>query len=266
MNTRKKLLVLILLGFFQQTIYGQFGFSQEVGFITGPLAFYSDFGERNDFETNSKNVGIGFGIVHYLNFAYRGDFNIYTRRNYFNDHFKIRTEIDYHKTNLEHFGKWVAPERTSLTADQLRAMSGSVSVFDIGSQLEYYPLSIRAFQANGFKLSPFFGAGIHWVNFHPEVSSTLGSLNSPLSTPNKYYNAFQQQSGSTFSIVGNVGVRYKLSEFSDIMLDSRWQFYFSDWVDGLNPRFENNGVVEVPENKSNDWIYWLSVGYIYYIN
>lgn len=266
MNFRKLLLVLSFLGIFQQTVHGQFGFSNEVGIIAGPVAFYSDFGQRNDFETNLNNIGFGVGIVHYLNFAYRGDFNIYTRYTYFNDHFKIRTELDYHITGLEHFGEWVAADKTSLFAEQLRAMSGSVTVIDIGSGIEYYPMSIRDFQANANRLMPYLGLGVHFVVFNPEVSSSLGDLNSPISTPSKYYNSFQQQAGSTFSAVGRVGVRYKIGQFSDIMLDSRWQYYFSDWVDGLNPSLENNGVVEVPENKSNDWIYWLSIGYVYYVN
>ncbi|WP_313112636.1 THC0290_0291 family protein [Aequorivita sediminis] len=266
MNIRTWLLVISFLGLFQQAVYGQFGFSNEVGIIAGPVAFYSDFGQRHDFETNSGNIGFGVGIVHYLNFAYRGDFNIYTRYTYFNDHFKVRSELDYHVTKLQHYGEWVAPDKTSLFADQLRAMSGEVTVLDIGTRLEYYPLSIRAFQANGYKLMPYIGLGIHWVHYKPEVRSSLGDLNSPITTPVKYFNAFQQQAGSTFSVVGSVGVRYKIGQFSDIMLDSRWQQYFTDWADGLNPTLENNGERPVPENKSNDWIYWLNVGYIYYIN
>lgn len=266
MNTRFLLMLFLLLLLALQEVYSQFGFSQEVGIIAGPLAFYSDFGERNSFETNSKNTGFGFGIVHYLNFAYRGSYSSYTRNTYFNDHFKIRTEIDYHRTELKHYGQWVAPEKTSLFADQLRAMRGSIRVIEIGKQLEYYPLSIRAYQANDNKLMPFLGLGIHYVNFKPEITSTLGKLNTPITTPDKYYNSFQQTWGSTASLVGSVGVRYKLSQFSDLMLDSRWLYYFSDYVDGLNPSLENNGVREVPENKSNDWIFWLNLGYIYYIN
>ena len=131
MNTRNLLLVFLLLVAAKQDVYSQFGFSHEVGLITGPVAFYSDFGVRNDFETNSGNVGYGVGIIHYINFSYRADCNCYTRDTYFNDHFKIRNEIDFHKTRLDHFGKWVDPDRTSITADQLRAMSGSSTVFDI---------------------------------------------------------------------------------------------------------------------------------------
>ena len=266
LNARILLLVFFLLIFSKQKAYSQFGFSHEVGLITGPVVFYSDFGQRNNFETNAKNTGIGFGLIHYLNFSYRADCNCYTRDKYFNDHFKVRNEIDYHKTNLEHFGRWVEPDETSLFADQLRAMGGSVSVFEIGSQLEYFPFSIRDFMAGGFKIAPFISLGVHYVNFDPEIESSFGPLNTPVSTPDKYYNSFQQDPGSTWAVVASVGIRYKLTPLSDLMLDSRWEHYFSDYVDGLNPSFENNGTKQVPENKANEWIYWLNIGYIYYID
>lgn len=267
MNTKINLLVLLFFLFLvKQSSFSQGGFSHEVGLITGPIVFYSDFGQRYDFETNTGNVGFGVGLIHYINFSYSSDCNCYTRDVYFNDHFKIRSEIDYHKTNLQHYGKWVAPDRTSLTADQLRAMDGSSTVIEVGSQLEYFPFSIRDFAAGQYKIAPFISLGAHWVNFDPEVYSTIGTLNNPSTTPDKYYNAFQQEPASTWAVVGGVGIRYKLSPLSDLMLDSRWHFYFSDWVDGLNPTFENNGTVPVPENKANEWIYWLNIGYIYYIN
>ena len=156
MNTRLLLLVFLFFVFPKQEIFGQLGFSHEIGVITGPVAFYSDYGVRNDFETNSGNIGFGVGIIHYINFAYRDDCNCYSRDLFFNDHFKIRNEIDFHKTNLEHFGKWVDPDKTSITADQLRAMKGSTTVFEIGSQLEYFPMSIRDFQAGGHRIAPVY--------------------------------------------------------------------------------------------------------------
>tara|TARA_R110002072_G_scaffold22615_1_gene79252 strand:+ start:73646 stop:74467 length:822 start_codon:yes stop_codon:yes gene_type:complete len=273
MNTRNLLLVFLLLVAAKQDVYSQFGFSHEVGLITGPVAFYSDFGVRNDFETNSGNVGYGVGIIHYINFSYRADCNCYTRDTYFNDHFKIRNEIDFHKTRLDHFGKWVDPDRTSITADQLRAMSGSSTVFDIGSQLEYFPLSIRDFSAGAFKISPFISLGIHWVNYNPEVTSDLGAVNTSFTTPDKYFNGFQQEPDSTWGVVASVGIRYKLTPLTDLLIDSRWQYYFSDWVDGLNPTIQNNqqvlgegNGVPVPENKANDWIYWLNIGYVVYLD
>lgn len=258
MKAKSLLVILLLCVSTTQQIYGQFGFSHELGVITGPVTFYSDFGVRNDVETNLSNVGFGVGIIHYLNFSYRADCNCYTRDTFFNDHFKLRNEIDYHKTNLEHVGEYVDPSETTLFSDQLRAMKGSSTVIDIGSQLEYFPFSIRDFAAGAYKLAPFVSFGVHFVNYDPEVYSELGGLNTPLTTPDKYFDSFQQEPASTWSVVWSIGVRYKLTELSDLMLDSRWQYYFSNWVDGLNP--------DVPENKANDWIYWLNVGYIYYLD
>ncbi len=266
MNAKFLLKVFFLLLIGIQEVRSQFGFSHEIGVITGPVVFYSDFGQRNDFETNSKNVGFGVGLIHYLNFSYRSDCNCYTRDTYFNDHFKVRNELNYHKTEFEHYGEWVRPEKTSLMARQLRAMSGSSTVIEVGSQLEYFPFSIRDFAAGGYKIAPFLSMGIHWVHYDPEVTSARGNLNNPFTTPVKYMNAFQQEPASTWAIVGSVGIRYKLTPMSDLMLDGRWTYYFSDYVDGLKPTLENNGSVPVPENKANDWAYWLNVGYILYLN
>ncbi len=260
MKTKYFVLVAFLCIFSFQEGYSQFGFSHEVGIIAGPVVFYSDYGQRSNIETNMNNVGMGIGLIHYLNFAYRSDCNCYTRDTYFNDHFKLRNEVSYHKTQLEHYGRWVDPSRTSVTADKLRAMGGSTSVFDIGSQLEYFPLSIRAFTAGSYKIAPFASIGTHWVNFSPEAYTTYGSgvLDSPLNVPDKYVGATSNSPGSTWSIVWSLGFRYKLTTMSDLMLDGRWQYYFSNWVDGLNP--------DVPENLANDWIYWLNVGYILYLD
>lgn len=258
MKTKYLFLVITVLLLSTEKSFSQFGFSHEVGVITGPVVFYSDFGQRHDIETNMGNVGVGVGLIHYMNFAYRSDCNCYTRDTYFNDHFKLRSEISYHKTNFEHFGRWVDPSETSLFADQLRAMKGSSSVFDIGAQLEYFPLSIRDFVGGRYKIAPFLSFGVHWVNFDPEVYSDMGAIGTVWTTPDKYMDGFSSDSDSTWSVVWSVGVRYKLTDMSDLMLDSRWQHYFSNWVDGLNP--------DVPENKANDWIYWLNVGYVLYLD
>ncbi|MGB6269095.1 MAG: glutamate dehydrogenase, partial [Olleya sp.] len=145
MLNHKQLTLAILILLSANTAFSQLGFSHEVGIITGPVAFKSDFGERFDYETNAGNSGIGIGLVHYINFAYQADCNCYTTDNYFNDHFKLRTEISWNKTKLDHLGQFVDPSQTSADADRLRAHSGEANNFDIGMQLEYFPLSIRSF-------------------------------------------------------------------------------------------------------------------------
>ena len=265
----KQLILVILILLSTSNAFSQLGFSHEIGIITGPVAFKSDFGERNDFSTNSGNTGFGIGLVHYINFAYQADCNCYTTDNYFNDHFKLRTEISYNKTKLDHHGLFVQPEQTSADADRLRAHSGEANNFDIGMQLEYFPLSIRSFQAFGYRLAPFVSLGAHYVSFNPKVSTSYLGEGDPgnINNLNNFYNPWSRpplenpidvSGGSTWSVVSSIGVRYKLNTLSDLMLDLRGQYYFNDWIDGLNHQLEYN--------KYNDWLVWLNVGYIYYLD
>lgn len=255
---------------------GQLGFSHEIGVITGPVAFQSDFGERNNFETNSGNVGFGVGIVHYLNFAYRADCNCYSKDTYWNDHFKVRNEIDFHITNLDNFG----PEANDndFGGLLLRNHKGRSQVFEIGTHLEYFPLSIRDFQANAYKIAPYVSLGVHYVSFDPESTTLLrddgdifGDVLNPFTNQGApaLINAFSvgegqngsgidNRQGNAWAIAWSFGIRYKLGPLSDLLIDSRWHFYTSNWVDGLNPDPR-------PSNRANDWIYWLNIGYIYYL-
>lgn len=257
MNARFTVSVFFVLALVFSKVNGQV-IIHEVGVLVGPAAFYSDFGERNDFETNSNNTGIGFGIFYTMNFSDSD------RPRYFDEHFKLRAELSYHKTKLNFYGRYVAEDKTSFFSDQLRATEGVSQVIEFGPQLEYYFLNIRDYMFGQQKLSPYVSLGLHYVNFNPQITS---SISPPLNTHPKYIGSFQQVSGSTASVVGSVGLRFRLNEESDVFLDSRWTYYFSDWVDGLNPSLENNGGArDVPENRANDWRYWLNVGYVYYLN
>lgn len=259
---KSKYFSLLILCFlvFTTSVKAQFGFSHEVGVIAGPVAFQSDYGVRGDFKTNSGNTGYGIGLIHYLNFSYKAECNCYTPETYFNDHFKLRSELSYNKTELQHFGKWVDKSRTSLIANQLRGMRGSTSVTNIGMQLEYFPLSIRDFTSTIGSWAPFVSLGGQFSFYDPEAYSTLGELDTPLTTPVKYLGATTNQGGTVWSIVSSIGTRYKLTELSDLMVDLRVQYYFSNWVDGLNPDPK-----VYTENKANDWNVWFNVGYIYYL-
>ena len=261
LKTMPKYFIITCLMFFGFTFdsSAQYGFSHEVGVIVGPTAFQSDYGERHDFKTNSGNTGFGIGLIHYLNFSYKADCDCYTPETYFNDHFKLRSELSYNKTKLDFFGKWT--EGDGNLATKLKGMHGEATVTDIGMQLEYFPLSIRDFSATIGAWAPFVSLGGHFSFYDPEAYSDLGPLDNLLTTPPKYIGATQNESGTVWSVVGSVGTRYKLTTLSDLMIDLRWQYYFSDWVDGLKP-----DPAVYKENKANDWNVWLNFGYIYYIN
>ncbi|SHF79884.1 hypothetical protein SAMN05443549_101383 [Flavobacterium fluvii] len=265
--TPKSIIALCILLFgFSNTVNAQFGFSHEIGVIAGPVAFQSDYGERHDLGTNAGNSGYGIGIIHYLNFSYTAECNCYTPETYFNDHFKLRSELSYNKTDLEHFGQWVEG-KNSIGKQQLKAMYGSTAVTNIGMQLEYFPWSIRDFTATIGSWAPFVSLGGQFSFYNTKAGSTMGPLGTPLTTFPKYLTptddrayGFSTESSSVWSIVSSVGTRYKLAPLSDLMVDLRLQYYFSDWVDGLKP---NPDLYK--ENKANDWLVWFNVGYIYYL-
>ena len=253
--------VFLFLLAFISTATAQFsGFTHEIGIIAGPISFRSDYGERNNPETISKNMGYSIGIVHYLNFTNFTSFSWNARESYFSEHFRVRSELSFCKASLEHFGKWVDPSLTSVTSNQLRAMKGSTSLINLGVQLEYYPLGISDFSSNIGAFSPFVSFGTQYSFCSPEIHSSLGPLDTPISTPTKYFNATSNQSIKVPSLVGGMGTRYKYTDYSDLLLEIRWQYYFSDWVDGLNPN-----QAKYPENKFNDWNIWFNFGYIYYL-
>lgn len=259
------LIPIFLLGI--STGFAQGGFSNELGVIVGPVAFQSDFGERHDFETNSGNTGIGIGIVHFMNFEYQSGYSKYT---YFNDHFKVRSELSWNRTKLKHFGKWVDPSQTGVNADKLRGHSGESNNFDIGMQLEYFPFSLKEFSYSSYSFAPFISFGLHLTSYNPKVFTTYGDGNSD--NLDNFYRPWYKytdgtirdtqfvtaKSGIAPSIVGGVGTRFKLSYFSDLMLDLRWQHFFNDRIDGLDHK--------LPSNKSNDYLLWLNFGFIHYFD
>ncbi|MDO1502335.1 glutamate dehydrogenase [Winogradskyella maritima] len=252
--------------------FSQLGFSHELGVIVGPVQFRSDYGQRLNEENNIGNTGYGIGLIHYINFSYRADCNCYTADTYFNDHFKLRSEISYNQTNLDHFGKWVDPSLTSENAERLRRHSGQANNFDIGMQLEYFPFSIRAFSSHRGAWGPFISLGAHYTTSSPKAFTDYTSVNgvqdNNVFNPNNIYQPWIAASQGEYpidldqinawSVVTSVGTRYKLTILSDLMIDLRFQYYFSDWIDGFNHK--------LPSNKFNDVLVWLNFGYIYYLD
>lgn len=260
-----KYLTLIILLFlnFSESVFAQYSSTivHEVGIIAGPIQFRSDYGERGNSQTNTSNKGIGFGVIDYMNFAYNA-----SPRDYFKNHFKIRNEISFSKTNLQNYGQWV--EKETIGAKQLAAMRGSVQLINLGSQLEWYPATdLHAYEYDIGSFAPYISLGFQVSYYTSTATSTMGPMGTAGVTFPKYLVpsdgrafGFSNESKAVFSGVIDLGTRYRLGTLSDLVLDFRFQYFSSDWVDGLNP---NNK--QYSENKSNDSLLWLTVGYIYYL-
>ena len=263
MNISKYFTVILLLLFnFSEDVFAQPGVVHEVGVIGGPLQFRSDYGERGNSETNSNNKGYGLGIIDYMNFAYNA-----SPRDYFPNHFKVRNELSYSKTNLQNYGQWI--EKNTIGAKQLAAMRGSTQLINLGSQLEYYPLTdLHEYEYDIGSFAPYVAVGLQVTYYSAIATSTLGPMGTAGVTFPKYLipsdgrpHGYSTESKAAFSGVMNIGTRYRLGTLSDLVLDLRYQYFASDWVDGLNPNKD-----QFSENRSNDSLIWLTVGYIFYLD
>ncbi|TDW46001.1 hypothetical protein EV144_107194 [Flavobacterium sp. 270] len=254
------------------TLFSLFGIStaavaqsdlaQEIGIFAGPVTLQSDFGQRNNFKNNAGNTGFGFGVAHWINFSANNN-----RESFFTEHFKVRSELSFSKTDLNHFGKWVEEKPNGLFAQQLRAMDASSTIVGIGSQLEFSFIKIHDFENSVGSLSPYLSAGFMASYYSTKIGSRLGDLTLPGITPGKYLtpsdgraHGFSAEDGVVLAATGALGVHYKLTTMSDLMFETRFVMYNSDWIDGLNPNKEI-----YKENKSNDWQVWFNFGYIIYL-
>lgn len=237
--------------------------AQEIGVIFGPVTFQSDFGERNNFDTNVGNTGFGLGIVHFINFSANNN-----RESFFTEHFKVRSELSFNTTTLNNFGDYLKTAKNQLAVSQLKAMSGKSTLVNLGAQLEFSPfMKIHDFENTIGSFSPYVSLGFQVSYYSSKITSTLGELGLPSTTFPKYLTpsdgrryGFSSESGVVLSATAGVGVHYKLTTMSDLMFETRFQAFNSDWVDGLNP---NKDLYK--ENKSNDWQVWFNFGYIYYL-
>jgi hypothetical protein len=127
---KNKLILLFLLIGLPYNSFSQLGIAHEIGVIAGRIEFRSDYGQRDNTETNLNNMGFGISLVDYMNFSVNSRTD-----NYFNEHFKVRSELSYSKTNLKHYGEWIKKDNTF--SNQLKAMRGSTQLLNLGTQLEY---------------------------------------------------------------------------------------------------------------------------------
>lgn len=260
MPNLKRLALLLVIGL-PFNLFSQAGISHELGIIAGRIEMRSDYGQRHDTETNLNNMGFEIAIVDYMNFSYTDFVN-----DYFAEHFKVRNELSYSKTNLKHYGEWI--EKNTITSKQLKAMRGSTQIVNLGFQLEYSFKHIHDFERTPGSFAPYIALGPQIGYYTATATSELGQLGTIATTHPKYLvpsdgypYGFSNESNMVFSAVVNLGTRYKLTPLSDLVFDMRIQYFNSDWVDGLNPNPEL-----FKENKNNDWQTFVGLGYIYYLD
>ena len=230
-------------------------FIQEMGISVGPVSFRGDYGEKQDSETNVGNSGIGVSLTHFLNFAYGRNSG-----NYFGKHFKVRSQLTYQNSSLEHLGSYAEAENKN--AEKLKAMTGTVSSFEATTGLQWFYKEIRDYERGTNTFSPYAGVGAGAVFSTPSNESSLeGGLDAPENIfptfkPDGDDEPINNDSELALAVNFQLGTQYRLRSNSDLFVELRLHFYSSDYVDGLAPIGD--------QNSADDTSAWLAVGYLYY--
>ncbi len=281
----RSILIFFIVISISDKVYSQLDLSSEVGIMFGVTSFQTDFGIRYDFPSANAQT-MGYGIVHYLKF-FGKQYSWRSGSTFFSEHFMLKTELLYLKnTNIKHEKEAFAegsPQR-----EKWDAMRGDIKMFNFGNQMEFYFFNIEDY-AISYRdkkaFNPYLSAGIHYSWYDPEVTSQLGSDdwknyvvydNADNGMYDKWYlhdvgandpesfdgldhkQTIFNEPGSTFGVSLGAGVRYSM-EYFDLVLDSRWQHFFSDKVDGLDAPKD-------PGNKYNDTMIYVNLGVVYTFN
>ncbi len=259
----KKLLrnftVLILFFYFSES-YAQSSLSQEVGVFFGAASFQTDFGERYDFPSANAST-MAFGVTHYLKF-FGSQYSWRSGTSYFSEHFKLKTQFLYtFNTNVEHKGSYV--KQNTPDAEKLRAMTGEIRMYDIGTNMEFYFLPLEDYSSyyrSSGTLNPFISVGISYTMFDPDIKVNGNSLEGQSEPYTQLIDKWQTGAvhldpSNSFAVAAGAGVRYSLDKF-DLVLDSKYQHFFTDDLDGLN-------APDDPANKKNDTMIMVNIGIVY---
>ena len=235
-------------------------FTHDIGVFVGKTSLQTDYGQRGNFASEWNNNGISISVAHYLSFynrTLRWDPN-----NVMHNHLMVKTELHYlNNTKLNHYGYWASKQ--SIGGEKLRAMKGTLRMFNVGLNLEYYLNSLEEFvyPYSDISFNPYFTFGFNYSFYTNGLKSDLGDWRQNINVlPDKYTynNALDIGSGEAFSLNIGLGTRYKLTEKLDLAFQFNYQYFFSDKVDGLQ--------AEVFENKNNEWALNMQLGLVYHLN
>ncbi len=239
--------------------FAQIELSHEFGITTGPVTMQTDYGERHHLPSSTA-TSFGVAAVHYLSF-YGSNYNWRNGASYFSDHFKLKTEVSYYFNNgLEHKGRYVAPGGSSEDLRQkLIAMKGKTKSINFGTALEYYFKNLEDYGLlfnDDDRFAPYISAGLQFNMFTPELTSDLGDwTTNPSVLPDKWQDQVYVGKQNGFSMTMSAGTRYKLNNF-DLVLDARWQYFFTDKFDGLDSKKDES-------SKYNDTLIYFSFGVVF---
>lgn len=250
-------LCFVFLFFFFANSHAQSRFSHEAGLNFGIASFQTDMGLSTEFAA-ANQATLAFGISYYLKF-FGSQYNWRSGSSYFSEHFKLKAELSYmNNTNIGFEGE--VGEKMQETLDNMKAQ---VKLYNVGLNLEYYFLELEdysSFYRSSGSINPFITAGLHYSYSQPDILVNDRSIKDDIEPHEGLIEKWQEgavflEPENIFSATAGAGVRFGLDAL-DFSVEGRYQYYFSDVVEGLN-------APDDPGNKSNDSMVFVNVGVIY---
>ena len=259
---KKLLLKLFVIMFFfllAGRTSGQTSVSHELGGFFGISSFQTDYGIRGEFAA-ANQASMTFGISYYLKF-FGSQYNWRSGTSYFSEHFKIKSEFSYiNNTKIQHEGiESVGP----VFREKMERMTGSIKMYNLGTNLEFYFFELEdysSFYRSSGQINPFINVGLHYSYSQPDMFVDGVSLKGQEEPYTELIDKWQEdavylEEDHIFSASAGAGVRFGL-EMVDFVLEGRYQYYFSDRIEGLDAPVD-------PGNKKNDTMVFVNVGIVY---
>ena len=257
----------LLLKFFALTFFfllsigsnAQTSVSHELGGFFGISSFQTDFGLSKEFAA-ANQASMTFGVSYYLKF-FGSQYNWRSGTSYFSEHFKLKTEFSYiNNTNIQHEGLESVGDKTR---EKMEPMKGQIKMYNLGTNLEYYFLELEdysSFYRSSGTINPFISLGVHYSYSQPDILYNDVSLKGQEEPYTQLIDKWQEDAifldeDHIFSASAGAGVRFGL-DMVDFVVEGRYQYYFSDRIDGLD-------APDDPWNKNNDTMVFVNVGVIY---
>jgi len=253
----KRLFFFVIL-FSLLTANAQYRRLDSYSFFAGYAFMKTDFGARNDCNTNLSNTGFEVGGKIYYNlFPYHWTWGgIY--------HIRTQFEFSFSRGRVDHIGRWTE-KKDSPTAQKLLAMHAEPMTIGLGIGVEYSFQDIQYYNfatlygIYKFNVTP--GVSLMAVYYNPNIKSDLGDITDPAQQINivhpRFVGHIYPQSGITFAAVFKLMFTYQLHESFHIFLENRATWFLSDKIDGLD--------VNDAADKYTDWIYTPTLGFTYFI-
>ncbi len=242
---------MLVLGMIFGMMHAQYRTIDSYAFFASYSFFKSDFGARNDWNTNLHNNSYELGAKIFANpFPYSA---------YWGSHFKVYGELHVLQGKLQHIGRWTEGPDSPMK-DRLKAMKAKpfMAGFNLGFDFSLQDLRYYNFtESYGiYKFNAYIGLAVGAYYYKPNVYSELGDVNDPAEQISilipRFVNKVYNDAGFVIAPSLHIGFTYQLNYYMQIFWENRFTWFSSDRVDGLD--------VNDSADKYHDWLVSPSFG------